>query len=92
MNLFINFTSGLCLFFSDQKASSSEWKEVKSFLTANDHLKGVDRGKYAPKSGLEKKVDNAIQQGDFETAEKLSDKLANREVKYYCKFFTRFHL
>ncbi|KAK3094994.1 hypothetical protein FSP39_008836 [Pinctada imbricata] len=59
---------------------SNDWQEVKPFLTAKDNLKGTDPGKYAPKSGLEKKIDTAIKKGDFKTAEDLSDKLANREV------------
>ena len=31
-------------------------------------------------SGLEKEIDNAIERGEFSTAEKLSDRLATREV------------
>jgi len=46
----------------------------------NDHLKGIDRGKAAPKYGLEETIDEAIKLGEFNTAEKLSDRLATREV------------
>ena len=53
---------------------------MKPFLTVNDHLKGIDKGRYGPKSRLEERVDDAVAQGDYETAEKLSDQLATREV------------
>lgn len=46
----------------------------------NDHLKGTDPGKYAPKTSLELKIDNSISEGDFERAEKLSDYMSTREV------------
>lgn len=46
----------------------------------NDHLKGTDPGKYAPKSSLEQKIDKSISEGDFEKAEKLSDYMSTREV------------
>ena len=43
-------------------------------------MKGTDPGKYAPKSCLEQKIDKSISEGDFETAEKLSDYMSTREV------------
>lgn len=46
----------------------------------NDHLKGTDPGKYAPKTSLELKIDKSISEGDFERAEKLSDYMSTREV------------
>lgn len=46
----------------------------------NDHLKGTDPGKYAPKTSLELKMDKSITEGDFERAEKLSDYMSTREV------------
>ncbi|XP_046329722.2 protein FAM204A-like [Haliotis rufescens] len=59
--------------------SNAEWLEVRDLLTVNDHLKGVDPGKHAPKTQLEKNVDAAIAGGDLEEAEELSDRLATRE-------------
>ncbi|XP_046542710.1 protein FAM204A-like [Haliotis rubra] len=59
--------------------SNTEWQEVRELLTVNDHLKGVDHGKHAPKTQLEKNVDAAIAGGDFEEAEQLSDHLSTRE-------------
>lgn len=46
----------------------------------NDHLKGTDPGKNAPKTSLELKIDKSISEGDFERAEKLSDYMSTREV------------
>ncbi|XP_067658070.1 protein FAM204A-like [Haliotis asinina] len=62
-----------------ESTSNTEWQELRQFLTVNDHLKGVDRGKHAPKTQLEKNVDAAIADGDFEEAEQLSDRLSTRE-------------
>nr|XP_022345849.1 protein FAM204A-like isoform X3 [Crassostrea virginica] len=59
--------------------NSGEWKNIKGYLNVNDHLKGTDPGKYAPKSSLEQKIDKSISEGDFETAEKLSDYMSTRE-------------
>ncbi|XP_064649596.1 protein FAM204A-like [Lineus longissimus] len=55
------------------------WEDVKPFLGINNHLKEVEKGRHAPKTKLEEKIDEAINLGDLETAEKLSDHLSNRE-------------
>lgn len=64
--------------------SSDKFREVEEYLGVNDHLKqgvSVDGG---PKSGLEKQIEDAIVAGDTETADKLSDKLATRDVRIVC--------
>ena len=70
-----------CFYFTSKIAdTSSNWNEINQYLGVNDHLKGINRGKAAPKSGLEETIDEAITLGEFNTAEKLSDRLATREV------------
>ncbi|XP_056004805.1 protein FAM204A-like [Ostrea edulis] len=58
---------------------SSEWKNIKGFLNVNDHLTGTDPGKYGPKCSLEQKIDDSINKGEFEKAEKLSDYMSTRQ-------------
>ncbi|XP_013385507.1 protein FAM204A isoform X2 [Lingula anatina] len=65
-------------------SEQEEWQNIKQYLGASDHLKGTDLGKHAPKTKLED-IDLCVKQGDFETAEKLSDKLANREFANVCE-------
>lgn len=57
---------------------SNTWSELKHFLTANNHLdnKVCDE---KTKSGLEKKIDEAIAKRDFGAAVALSDQLADRD-------------
>ncbi|XP_077992563.1 protein FAM204A-like [Glandiceps talaboti] len=62
------------------KQKKVHWQNIKQFIGINDHLKGTDPGRLAPKSGLEKEVDKAVGEGDFESAEKLSDRLATRNL------------
>ncbi|CAH1784935.1 unnamed protein product [Owenia fusiformis] len=55
------------------------WSDIKPYLHCKDHLKGIDPGRYAPKTKLENEVDAAISQGQYTKAEQLSDHMANRE-------------
>jgi hypothetical protein len=59
---------------------TAHWSGIKPYLDVNAHIRAVDRGKHAPKSGLEKRVDVAISRGNYAAAETLSDDLATREV------------
>lgn len=76
----LNFFSNL---FSNKESTSKDVEVLNQYLGVNDHLKGINRGSAAPRSGLEKKIDHAIELGEFNTAEKLSDRLATREVNRY---------
>lgn len=79
MNIFTRKIA--CFYFTSKIAdTSSNWNEINQYLGVNDHLKGINRGKAAPKSGLEETIDEAITLREFNTAEKLSDRLATREV------------
>ena len=61
-------------------ADTQSWQEVKQFLDVNKHLEQPIPSTSSPQSGLEVKVDEAINRGDINTAEVLSDKLAARDV------------
>ncbi|XP_067128144.1 protein FAM204A-like [Centruroides vittatus] len=63
-----------------QSTSGESWSDIKPYLNVNGHLAGpVSHGKYGPKTELESMIDKAIDEGDFEKAEQLSDHLSNRE-------------
>ena len=53
---------------------------MKQLLNVNEHLEQSTPSTSAPQSGLEVKVNEAIQRGDIHTAEMLSDQLAVRDV------------
>jgi hypothetical protein len=57
----------------------SEWLDVKQHLNVNSHLTDETGGSEAPKSHLERAVNLAIAVDEFELAEKLSDRLSNRD-------------
>ena len=63
----------------ESEDTKQRWTTVKDYFGCNSHLKGVDPGRHAPKSGLEEKIDCAIDSGDFELAELYSDTLAKRD-------------
>ncbi|XP_045188873.2 protein FAM204A-like [Mercenaria mercenaria] len=59
--------------------SSDKFKEVEKYLGVNSHLQDGVSTDGAPKSGLEKQIEDAITAGDMVRAESLSDKLATRD-------------
>eukprot|EP00918_Siedleckia_nematoides_P048618 GHVU01106613.1.p1 GENE.GHVU01106613.1~~GHVU01106613.1.p1 ORF type:complete len:221 (-),score=45.68 GHVU01106613.1:508-1170(-) len=61
------------------KEANEKWQEIRGYLGINNHISHIDRGKYAPQSGVEKEIDEAISRGEFLKAEQLSDHLANRQ-------------
>jgi hypothetical protein len=63
----------------ESEDTEQRWTKVKGYFDCNSHLKGVDPGRHAPKSGLEEKIDHAIESGDYKLAELYSDTLAKRE-------------
>ncbi|XP_038070768.1 protein FAM204A-like [Patiria miniata] len=58
------------------------WDTLKKHLNVNEHIyQGIDHGQYDPhKSGLEKELDKAVEEGNFEEAEELSNQLATRDL------------
>ena len=57
-----------------------DWERVRGLMGVNNHLAGVSYGSLGPRTVLELKIDDAIARGDFDAAEKLSDKMSQREV------------
>eukprot|EP00057_Strongylocentrotus_purpuratus_P034597 XP_795869.3 PREDICTED: protein FAM204A [Strongylocentrotus purpuratus] len=64
------------------RKNSEHLDTLNEYLDVNSHIsQGVDHGHLAPdKSGLEKRLDEAIAEGDFEKAEKLSEDLSVRDL------------
>ncbi|XP_062502458.1 protein FAM204A-like [Corticium candelabrum] len=59
--------------------TEQNWTEVKKYFEINSHLNGVDPGRHASKTGLEKLIDKAVELGEFELAEQYSEELATRD-------------
>ena len=76
MQIVVFFKTRLIYRTSDEKP----WEEVKQYLDINKHLDQSTPSTSSPQSGLEVKVNEAINRGDIHTAEALSDKLAARDV------------
>ncbi|XP_076156892.1 protein FAM204A [Alosa pseudoharengus] len=53
---------------------------LKQYFGINDRFEPPACSRPPPKSGLEKTIDSAIEAGDYEKAEELSDSLATREL------------
>lgn len=63
---------------TENSTGNNAWLELKPFLTVNDHL--VNHcGDGKAKTGLEKRIEEAISKKDLLTAVTLSDKLAERD-------------
>ncbi|MEQ2200041.1 hypothetical protein XENOCAPTIV_020664 [Xenoophorus captivus] len=64
-----------------QDDREKHWKELKQYFGVNDRFQPPVCSKPAPKSGLEKSIEEAIAEGDVAKAEEMSDRLATREVR-----------
>ncbi|CAL1268523.1 unnamed protein product [Larinioides sclopetarius] len=81
-----------CASNDDEQVSEKkeeQWNEVKPYLNVNSHLQGpVSHGEWGPKNEIETMIDDAINEGDFEKAELLSDTLASKQFAgKICKAF-----
>nr|XP_055027129.1 protein FAM204A isoform X3 [Misgurnus anguillicaudatus] len=71
------------------------WKELTQYFGMKDKFEPPPCNRPPPKSGLEKSIESAIAEGDYGTAEELSDRLATRELGVKiaqaadCRDFTR---
>ncbi|KAL6077781.1 hypothetical protein STEG23_025606, partial [Scotinomys teguina] len=65
---------------SEQSSSETQWKELTQYFGANDRFEPPVKQKKVEKSGLEKRIDQAVEEWDVETAEELSNQLATREL------------
>ncbi|XP_036431012.1 protein FAM204A [Colossoma macropomum] len=85
---------------SEEKSKREEerakhWEELTQYFGANDRFQPPACSRPPLKSGLEKSMESAIAEGDYEKAEELSDRLATRELAVKiaeaadCRDFTR---
>ncbi|KAI5945996.1 Protein FAM204A [Manis javanica] len=65
---------------SEQTSSETQWKELTQYFGVNDRFEPPVKKKKVDKSGLEKRIDQAVEEWDIEKAEELSNQLATREL------------
>ncbi|XP_026350018.3 protein FAM204A [Ursus arctos] len=65
---------------SEQTANETQWKELTQYFGINDRFDPPVKKKKVDKSGLEKSIDQAVEEWNIEKAEELSNQLATREL------------
>ncbi|XP_003787172.1 protein FAM204A [Otolemur garnettii] len=65
---------------SEQPANETHWKELTQYFGVNDRFEPPVKRKKVEKSGLEKRIDQAVEEWNIEKAEELSNQLATREL------------
>ncbi|XP_048210263.1 protein FAM204A-like [Perognathus longimembris pacificus] len=65
---------------SEQFSNEAQWKELTQYFRANDRFEPPVKKKKVEKSGLEKRIDQAVEEWDVEKAEDLSNQLPTREL------------
>ncbi|XP_066211118.1 protein FAM204A isoform X1 [Saccopteryx leptura] len=65
---------------SEQSSSETHLKELTQYFGVNDRFEPPVKKKKVEKSGLEKRIDQAVEDWDIEKAEELSNQLATREL------------
>ena len=80
MHLVMSLAHRILYMFISSSGEVESWQEVKQYLNVNQHLDQSTPSTSAPQSGLEARVNEAIEKGDLHTAEALSDSLAARDV------------
>ncbi|XP_005387935.1 PREDICTED: protein FAM204A isoform X2 [Chinchilla lanigera] len=65
---------------NEQSLNETQWKELTQYFGANDRFEPPVKKKKVEKSGLEKRIDQAVDEWDVEKAEELSNQLATREL------------
>ncbi|XP_072661248.1 protein FAM204A isoform X1 [Canis lupus baileyi] len=65
---------------SEQTPSETQWKELTQYFGINDRFDPPVKKKKIDKSGLEKSIDQAVEEWNIEKAEELSNQLATREL------------
>uniref|UniRef100_A0A2K6V3D8 Family with sequence similarity 204 member A n=1 Tax=Saimiri boliviensis boliviensis TaxID=39432 RepID=A0A2K6V3D8_SAIBB len=66
--------------FSEQSSNETQWKELTQYFGVNDRFDPPVKRKKVEKSGLEKRIDQAVDEWNIEKAEELSNHLATREL------------
>ncbi|MFT7806031.1 protein FAM204A [Arapaima gigas] len=70
-----------CFIFRKLQTEREEhWNELKKYFGVNDRFQPPACSASLQKTGLEKSIDSAIAEGDYEKAEELSNSLATREL------------
>uniref|UniRef100_A0A8D1DKA4 Family with sequence similarity 204 member A n=2 Tax=Sus scrofa TaxID=9823 RepID=A0A8D1DKA4_PIG len=64
---------------NEQSKSETQWKELTQYFGVNDRFDPPVKKKKVEKSGLEKSIDQAVEEWNIEKAEELSNQLATRE-------------
>ncbi|XP_019795641.1 protein FAM204A isoform X4 [Tursiops truncatus] len=67
---------------SEQSSSETQLKELTQYFGVNDRFDPPVKRKKIEKSGLEKSIDQAVEEWNIEKAEELSNQLATREHPY----------
>ncbi|XP_012497891.1 PREDICTED: protein FAM204A isoform X2 [Propithecus coquereli] len=65
---------------SEQSSNETQWKELTQYFGVNDRFEPPVKKKKVEKSGLEKRIDQAVEEWNIEKAEELSNQLATREL------------
>lgn len=65
---------------SEQSPNETHWKELTQYFGVNDRFEPPVKKKKVEKSGLEKSIDQAVEEWNIEKAEELSNQLATREL------------
>ena len=65
---------------NEQSKSETQWKELTQYFGVNDRFDPPVKKKKVEKSGLEKSIDQAVEEWNIEKAEELSNQLATREL------------
>ncbi|KAG5196063.1 hypothetical protein MJG53_018549 [Ovis ammon polii x Ovis aries] len=65
---------------SEQSSSETQWKELTQYFGVNERFDPPVKRKKVEKSGLEKRIDQAVEEWNIEKAEELSNQLATREL------------
>ncbi|XP_007935039.1 protein FAM204A [Orycteropus afer afer] len=65
---------------SEQSSNETQWKELTQYFGVNDRFDPPVKKKKVDKSGLEKSIDQAVDEWNIEKAEELSNQLATREL------------
>uniref|UniRef100_F7AY74 Family with sequence similarity 204 member A n=1 Tax=Callithrix jacchus TaxID=9483 RepID=F7AY74_CALJA len=66
--------------FSEESSNETQWKELTQYFGVNDRFDPPVKRKKVEKSGLEKRIDQAVDEWNIEKAEELSNHLATREL------------
>uniref|UniRef100_A0A8D1LZ85 Family with sequence similarity 204 member A n=1 Tax=Sus scrofa TaxID=9823 RepID=A0A8D1LZ85_PIG len=73
---------------NEQSKSETQWKELTQYFGVNDRFDPPVKKKKVEKSGLEKSIDQAVEEWNIEKAEELSNQLATRELFMTMSKFT----